>query len=119
MAIYRQKHRLQSFRRTFAVIIRRTLYHGNSVCSYRIWLVMTASVFVKNLNLDPRNKLHAIPGFTVGIICGPHRGSFAVQFGDHLRSGDHLQSGDHLRRCTGLLQDNRNLQLQMAYISVT
>ena len=30
--------------------------------------------------------------FTSGIICGS--GSFAVQFGDHLRSGDHL------RRCT-------------------
>ena len=27
----------------------------------------------------------------IGIICGS--GSFAVQFGDHLRSGDHLWSG--------------------------
>ena len=29
--------------------------------------------------------------FTSGIICGS--GSFAVQFGDHLRCGDHLRSG--------------------------
>ena len=41
---------------------------------------MTASVYVKNCgNLDPRNKLHAIPRFTAGIICGPHW--------DHLRFG--------------------------------
>ena len=31
--------------------------------------------------------------FHVGTICSPHRGSFAVQFGDHFRSGDHLRSG--------------------------
>ena len=31
--------------------------------------------------------------FSDGIICGPHGGSFAVQFGDHFRSGDHLRSG--------------------------
>ena len=42
--LYIDKSRLQSFRRTFTVIIRRTLYHGNSVCPYKIWLVMTASV---------------------------------------------------------------------------
>ena len=71
------KSRLQSFRRTFTRI-------GNSVCPYRIWLVMTASVYVKNWNLDPRNKFYAIPRFTAGIICGPYRGSFAVR--DHLRS---------------------------------
>ena len=35
------------------------------------------------------------------IICGLSWGSFAVQFGDHLRSRDHLRSQDHLRRCTG------------------
>ena len=29
--------------------------------------------------------------FTSGITCGS--GSFAVQFGDHLRSGDHLRPG--------------------------
>ena len=29
--------------------------------------------------------------FTSGINCG--RGSFAVHFGDHLRSGDHFRSG--------------------------
>ena len=29
--------------------------------------------------------------FTSGIICGS--GSFAVEFGDHLRSEDHLRSG--------------------------
>ena len=38
-------------------------------------------------------KLHAIPNFFSGIICSPlwgpfvDLGSFAVQFGDHLRSG--------------------------------
>ena len=32
--------------------------------------------------------------FCNGIICGPHPGSFAVQFGDH------FWSGDHLRGCT-------------------
>ena len=38
-------------------------------------------------------KLHTIPRFPAGIICGQHRGSFAVQFGDHFLSGDHLSSG--------------------------
>ena len=28
--------------------------------------------------------------------------SFAVQFGDHLRTGDQLQSGINLRRCDGV-----------------
>ena len=38
-------------------------------------------------------KLHANPNFFSGIVCGPlwgsfvALGSFAVQFGDHLRSG--------------------------------
>ena len=32
-------------------------------------------------------KLHAIPRLPEGIICGPHRGSFAVQFDGHFRSG--------------------------------
>ena len=36
---------------------------------------------------------------TLGITCG--RGSFAVQFGDHLRSRDHL------RYCTVLTEINR------------
>ena len=42
---------------------------------------------------SPSLKLHAIPIFFSGIICGPLwgsfvvLGSFAVQFGDHLRSG--------------------------------
>ena len=31
--------------------------------------------------------------FSCGIICGPHRGSFAVQFGDRFRSGDHFRPG--------------------------
>ena len=47
-----------------------------------LWLLL---FLLKNCgNLDPRNKLHAIPRFTAGIICGPHRGSFSVR--DHLRS---------------------------------
>ena len=29
--------------------------------------------------------------FSGGIICVPHPGSFAVQFGDHFRSGDHVR----------------------------
>ena len=100
--LYIDKSRLQSFRRTFTVIIR-TLYHGNWVCPYRIWLVMTASVYVKNWNLDPRNKLHAIPRFTAGIICGPHRdhlwfgiicgrGTFAVLYTTRRLSGPFFQS---------------------------
>ena len=79
MAIYRQKP-ITVIPQNFYCNYLRTLYHGNSVCPYRIWLVMTASVYVKNCgNLDPRNKLHAIPRFTAGIICGPHW--------DHLRFG--------------------------------
>ena len=31
--------------------------------------------------------------FSSGIISGPPRGSFAVQFGDHLQFGVHLRSG--------------------------
>ena len=80
MAIYRQKP-ITVIPQNFYCNYLRTLYHGNSVCPYRIWLVMTASVYVKLKNcgnLDPRNKLHAIPRFTAGIICGPHW--------DHLRS---------------------------------
>ena len=35
--------------------------------------------------------------FSGGTICGPRRGSFAVQFGDHFQSGEHLRlNGDHL-----------------------
>ena len=110
--LYIDKSRLQSFRRSFTVIIQRTLYHGNSVCPYRIWLVMTASAYVKNWNLDPWNKLHAIPRFTARIICGPHRGSFAAW--DHLRLGiiygpiwGSFAVGDHLRRCTAPHISNR------------
>ena len=79
MAIYRQKP-ITVIPQNFYCNCLRTLYHGNSVCPYRIWLVMTASVYVKNCgNLDPRIKLHAIPRFTAGIIWGPHW--------DHLRFG--------------------------------
>ena len=43
---------------------------------------------------DPGNETPCHSTFSGGIICGPHRGSFAVQFGEHLRSGNRL------RRCT-------------------
>ena len=39
----------------------------------------------KNFKKDPRNQNPCHPLFSGGIICGS--GSFAVQFGDHLRSG--------------------------------
>ena len=42
---------------------------------------------------NPGNLTPCHSSFSAGIICGPHRGSFAVQFGDHFRSGDHLRSG--------------------------
>ena len=42
----------------------------------KVWI---ASVYVKNWNLDPGNKYHAIPRFLAE--------SFAVHIGDHLRFG--------------------------------
>ena len=61
-----------------------------------------------------------------GITCGP--GSFAVQFGDHLRSGiicgrgsfavgDHLRSWDHLRTRTVLLQTYFSLNQKIITIN--
>ena len=81
--LYIDKSRLQSFRRTFTVIIQ-TLYHRNWVCPYRIWLVITASVYVENWNLDPEEQTPCHSSFyggdhlwsTSGIICG--LGSFPV-----------------------------------------
>ena len=60
------------------------------------------------------SHIHAIPYFLVGIICGPHRGSFPVQLGDHLRSNLGIisgptwgsfavQLGDHLRSNLGII----------------
>ena len=73
MATVETKADFKAFRRTFTVIIRRTLYHGNSVYSYRIRLVM-------------RNKCHGIPIFRRGSF-GLHRGSY-LRFGIiHLRWG--------------------------------
>ena len=40
-------------------------------------------------------KMHAISRFPAGIICGPLRGSFAVQFGDHLRRCTVVSSKSH------------------------
>ena len=42
---------------------------------------------------NPGNQTPCHSLLSGGIICGPHRGSFAVQFGDHFRSGNHLRSG--------------------------
>ena len=44
----------------------------------------------KNLKIQ-ETKIHAIPRYPAGIICGPHRGSFAVR--DHLRSNLGIISG--------------------------
>ena len=38
----------------------------------------------------PLIKIHGIPHFLIGIICGSIWGSFAVR--DHLRSWDHLRT---------------------------
>ena len=48
-----------------------------------------------NLKIKNSRKPNSMPflAFRPEIICGPNRGSFAVQLGDHLRSGDHLWSG--------------------------
>ena len=47
------------------------------------------------LKLKPQHdeQIPCHSSFPEGIIRGLHRGSFAVQFGDHLRSGDHLRLG--------------------------
>ena len=49
---------------------------------------------------SPSLKLHAIPIFFSGIICGPLWGSFVVLGSFAVQFGDHLRSRDHLRRCT-------------------
>ena len=51
--------------------------------------------------------------FSSGIICGS--GSFAVQFGDYLRSGDHLRSGI----ICGAVQAYNFLSSEKIYRSVT
>ena len=82
----------------------------------RFALALLSPLFARNTQkITPvlQAKLHAILDFPAGIICGPHRESFAVR--DHLRFGDHLRFtlgiisglgsfavGDHLRRCTVL-----------------
>ena len=48
----------------------------------KVWI---ASVYVKNWNLDPGKKFHAIPRFLAE--------SFAVHIGDHLRSNLRIISG--------------------------
>ena len=74
----------KSFRRSFTVIIRRTLYHGISVYPYRIWLVVTCFCLFKKLKPLLAEQIPCHSSFFNGIICGSHRGSFAVR--DHLRS---------------------------------
>ena len=61
----------------------------------------------------PEEQTPCHSSFSAGIICGPHRGSFAVHIGDHLRFGiicgpiwgsipvlGSFAVGDHLRCCT-------------------
>ena len=105
-------------------------------------MVLVQVIAIHPIPCPHHSHIHAIPYFLVGIICGPRRrsfpvrdhlrsnlgiicgpgsfavlGSFAVQFGDHLRPGiisgpgsfavlgsfavrDHLRSLDHLRTRT-------------------
>ena len=46
---------------------------------------------IKKIGKIQETKVHAIPCFSAGIICGPHRGSFAVRV--HLRSNLGIISG--------------------------
>ena len=63
-----------------------------------LWAELNANLFPNNIvNFTSvvnsgANKSHRFRNFAFHtLLCGPHRGSFAVQF------------GDHLRRCTLLL----------------
>ena len=42
---------------------------------------------IKSKKKKTGNQTRCHSSFSGGIICGPHPGSFAVQFGDRLRSG--------------------------------
>ena len=73
------------------VIIQRTLYHGNSVYPYRIWLVMTCLCLCSKLKPRPEKQILCHSSFSDGIIRGLHRGSFAVR--DHMRPNLGIISG--------------------------
>ena len=84
--------------------VKLPTYFGSMFFLLTFWTVLTLiqlatshkqKINITNLQKIQETKIHATRcflRFTSGIICGS--GSFAVQFGDHLRSGDHL------RRCT-------------------
>ena len=84
-----------------------------SVCSFWLCGSIVANPIIYRLVPSPsRFEIRKLnPGIITegGIICGPHRGSFAVR--DHLRSiwgsfpvWGSFAVGDHLRRCTGPIQ---------------
>ena len=91
--LYIDESRLQGMKlsRAFTLIIRRILYHGNSVYPYRIWLVMTCLCLCSKLKPRPEKQILCHSSFSDGIIRGLHRGSFAVR--DHMRPNLGIISG--------------------------
>ena len=73
------------------------------MASYDLLLIML------KLKPRPEEQIPCHSSFSNGIICGPNRGSFAVQVGDHFRSGDHL------RRCTILTTTTKSNYSRKCY----
>ena len=67
--LYQYRHAnadYKAFQRTFAVIIRRTFRHGNSVYPYRIWLVMTCFRWCEKIETSIRRKTPCHSSFSGG-----------------------------------------------------
>ena len=82
MAIYTQKPITRhSVRRTFTVIIRKTIYHWNSVYP-SIWNKVSYDFLLFMLKLKPRpeEQTPCHSHFPARIIRGPHRGSIAALY---------------------------------------
>ena len=82
--LYIDKTRLQSIGRVFFGNLSEELFIMEIQPDFYIDYdeIGLVSVHVKNWNLEPRNKFHAIPHIPVRSFAGLHRGSFVV--GDHL-----------------------------------
>ena len=82
--LYIDKDRLQGIKQNFYCNYPKNSLSWNSVYPCRIWLAMTCFCLCSKLKPWPEEQTPCDSSFSGGIICGPHRGSFAVR--DHLQS---------------------------------
>ena len=90
--LYIDKGRLQGIPQNFYSNYPKNSLSWNSVYPYSRMVSYGLVPFMLKLKPRPEEQTPCHSSFSGGIICGPYRGSFAVQFGDHFRPGDHLRS---------------------------